>query len=185
MEDREIVDLLRARREEGLEAAEKKYGGLCFSVALNILGSREDAEEAVSDTFLKAWNSIPPNAPEHLDAYLAKLCRRTAIDKLRGNRAGKRWGGVAEQALEELSDVLPSGCTVEDDTMAAELTALLESFLRAQSSEVRLVFLRRYWYVEPIVDIANGMGFSQGKVKSMLHRTRQALKAFLEKEGYS
>ena len=185
LEDREILALFRERRAAAPEAAEEKYGGLMFSVALGVLGSREDAEEAVNDALLRAWNSIPPQEPEHLDAYLAKLCRRAAIDRLRRDRAGKRWGGVAEQAIEELADVLPDGKTVEDAVQASELTALLERFLRAQPETVRWVFLRRYWYAEPIVDIARETGFSQSKVKSMLRRTRRALGAYLEKEDFT
>ena len=184
MEDREILALFRERRAAAPEAAEEKYGGLMFSVALGVLGSREDAEEAVNDALLRAWNSIPPQEPEHLDAYLAKLCRRAAIDRLRRDRAGKRWGGVAEQALEELADVLPDRETVEDAVQTGELAALIERFLRSRPETVRLVFLRRYWYVEAIVDIARETGFSVSKIKSMLHRTRKALAAFLEKEGY-
>ncbi len=184
MEDREIVALFRERREEGIAAAEKKYGGLLFSVALGVLGSREDAGEAVNDALLRTWDSIPPNEPEHLDAYLAKLCRRAAIDRLRRDRAGRRWGGVAEQALEELADVLPDGKTVEDAVQASELAALIERFLLAQPETARWVFLRRYWYVEAVVDIARETGYSVSKVKSMLHRTRKALGVYLEKEGY-
>ena len=184
MEDREIVGLFLARREEGLEAAEKRYGSLLFSLALGVLGDREDAREAVNDALLRAWNSIPPNDPEHLDAYLAKLCRRAAIDRLRRDRAGKRWGGVAEQALEELADILPGGEDPAEAVQAGELAALLDRFLRTRPAEIRQVFLRRYWYVEAVVDIARETGYSVGKVKSMLHRTRKALGAFLEKEGY-
>ena len=165
MKDREITALFRERREEALEAAMKQYGGLCFSVALGVLGDREDAREAVNDALLRAWNSIPPQDPEFLDAYLAKLTRRAAVDRLRRDRARRR--RTAEDALE-----------------TGELTALIGRFLRSRPEAERKVFLRRYWYVEPVSGIAADLGFSESKVKSMLHRTRKALGAFLEKEGY-
>ena len=122
MEDREIVELYWQRKEEALAESQGKYGGLCRSVALGVLGSPEDAEEAFSDALLRAWNSIPPNRPAYLDAYLAKLCRRAAIDRLRHDRAGKRWGGEAALALEELEDCVPGGGGAE-----AALEAVLDA----------------------------------------------------------
>lgn len=184
MKDREITALFRERREEALEAAMKQYGGLCFSVALGVLGDREDAREAVNDALLRAWNSIPPQDPEFLDAYLAKLTRRAAVDRLRRDRAQRRWSGEASLALEELGDILTDGRTAEDALETGELTALIGRFLRSRPEAERKVFLRRYWYVEPVSGIAADLGFSESKVKSMLHRTRKALGAFLEKEGY-
>ena len=184
MEDREIVELYWQRREEALAESRKKYGGLCFSVALRVLGSREDAEEAASDALLGAWNSIPPQRPEYLDAYLAKLCRRAAIDRLPRSRAGKRWSGEAALALEELEECAFGGGDVEAQTEAKELAALIGRFLRTQPETARKVFLRRYWYVESVGEIAEAFGWSESKVKSLLFRTRKSLRSYLEKEGY-
>jgi RNA polymerase sigma-70 factor (ECF subfamily) len=185
MEDREIVELYWQRREEALGESRKKYGGLCFSVALSVLGSREDAEEAASDALLRAWNSIPPQKPEYLDAYLAKLSRRAAVDLLRRSLAGKRWSGEAALALEELEECVPSGASGPEERLeASELAALIARFLRAQPETVRKVFLRRYWYVESVSAIAEAFGWSESKVKSILFRTRKGLRRFLETEGY-
>ncbi len=184
MKDREITALFRERREEALEAAIQQYGSLCLSVAMGVLGNREDAQEAVNDALLRAWNSIPPQDPELLDAYLAKLTRRAAIDRLRRDRAKRRWSGEAALALEELGEVLTDGRTAEDALETGELAALISRFLRSRSETERRVFLRRYWYVESISVIAADLGFSESKVKSMLHRTKKSLGMFLEKEGY-
>ena len=184
MEDRQIVELFWRRDEEALGESRRKYGGLCFSVALGVLGSPEDAEEAASDALLGAWNSIPPQKPVYLDAYLAKLSRRAAIDRLRRSRAGKRWSGEAALALEELGDIVPGGGDAEAGVEAKELAALIERFLRSQPETPRKIFLRRYWYVESISEIAGAFGWSESKVKSLLFRTRKGLRSYLEKEGY-
>ena len=184
MEDREIVELYWQRREEALGESREKYGGLCHRVALGVLGSAEDAAEAVNDALLRAWNSIPPQRPNCLDAYLAKLSRRAAVDLLRHERAHKRWSGEAALALEELEDCVPGASGPEEALEAAELASLIARFLRAQPEESRKVFLRRYWYVESVAAIAEAFGFSESKVKSLLFRTRKSLRSYLEKEGY-
>lgn len=184
MEDREIVELFWQRKEEALAESQRKYGGLCRSVAQGILGSPEDAGEALNDALLRAWNSIPPNRPEYLDAYLAKLARRAAIDRLRHDRAGKRWGGEAALALEELGDCVPGGGGAEAALEASELAQLLARFLRSQPEQARQAFLRRYWYVDPLPEIAAVLGCSESKVKALLFRTRKKLRSYLEKEGY-
>ena len=122
--------------------------------------------------------------PEYLDAYLAKLCRRAAIDRLRRSRAGKRWSGEAALALEELEECASGGGDVESQTEAKELAALIGRFLRTQPETARKVFLRRYWYVESVGEIAEAFGWSESKVKSLLFRTRKSLRSYLEKEGY-
>ena len=184
MEDREIVELFWRRDEEAVVESRRKYGGLCFSVALGVLGSPEDAEEAASDALLGAWNSIPPQKPEYLDAYLAKLSRRAAIDLLRKERALKRWSGEAALALEELQDVVSGASGAEEKLEASELAGLIARFLRTRPETVRKIFLRRYWYVESVSEIAGAFGWSESKVKSLLFRTRKSLRSYLEKEGY-
>ena len=184
MEDREIVELFWQRSEKALAESRAKYGGLCRHVALGVLGSPEDAEEAVSDALLRAWNSIPPQRPDCLDAYLAKLSRRAAVDLLRKERAGKRWSGEAALALEELEDCVPGASGPEEALEASELASLIARFLRSQPELSRKVFLRRYWYVESLSEIAQAFGWSESKVKSILFRTRKGLGRFLEKEGY-
>ena len=184
MEDREIVGLFLARSEDALAESRAKYGSLCRSVALGVLGNAEDAEEAVSDALLRAWNSIPPNEPEALDAYFAKLARRAAVDRLRHDRAGRRWGGEAALALEELQEVVPGGGSPEENVEAAELAEAIARFLREQPETARKAFLRRYWYVESLSDIAAFLGCSESRVKSLLFRTRKSLRRYLKKEGY-
>ena len=185
MEDHEIVALYWDRDERAIGESEQKYGALCRGVALRVLENIEDSEECVSDTWLRSWNTIPPQRPNLLGAFLARITRNLALDRWRAARAEKRGGGETALALEELEDCVPSGASgPEEHLEASELAALIARFLRAQPEESRRVFLRRYWYVESVSAIAEAFGFSESKVKSMLFRTRKGLRRFLEKEGY-
>ena len=184
MDDGQIVALYFARSEQALAETEAKYGRYCHAVAANILPDGRDAAEAVSDAYMAAWRSIPPHRPEALGAYLAKLTRRAALKRWRAANAQKRGGGQTEAALEELAQVLPGGT---DPAQAAEgqaLTECLDRFLATLPETERRVFLRRYWYLDPIGAICQRFGFSQSKVKSMLARTRAKLAACLQKEGF-
>jgi RNA polymerase sigma-70 factor (ECF subfamily) len=183
MEDSQIVALYLQRDERALEETARKYGNYCFSITHNILGNREDAEEAVSDTYLGAWATIPPHKPVILSTFLGKIARRTAIKRYQHNRTLKRGGGELALALEELSEFLSDGNTPESAIENAELARILNEFLRKLPKEERTVFVCRYWYLDPIADIAKRFGFSQSKVKSMLARTRKKLSAALQKEG--
>ena len=183
MTDSQIVALYFDRDQRAIEETAAKYGNYCYSIVHNILQSKEDAEEAVSDTYLGAWASIPPHRPAVLRTFLGKIARRTALKKWEKMRTQKRGGGEVALALEELSEYLSDGTTPEAAIEAAELTQILNAFLRKLPKEERQVFHCRYWYLDPIADIAKRFGYSQSKVKSMLSRTRIKLRATLTKEG--
>ena len=183
MEDSEILDLYFARSEQAIAETDRKFGGYCYAIAYNILTSREDSEECVSDTYLAAWNAIPPRRPGLLAAFLGKLTRHISIDRWRRGHAQKRGGGEMVLALEELQD-----CAGSQDAETAlaekELTRLLNAFLATLPEVERNVFLCRYWYLDSIQTISERAGFTQSKVTSMLHRTRGKLRKKLSEEGY-
>ena len=185
MEDERIVELFFRRDERAIEEAAYAHGGLCRSLALRLLGDFQDAEECVSDTLLAAWNSIPPHRPEKLPAYLARLTRNLALRRRRDAERLKRGGGEADMALEELEECLPARESVERTVERRELAKALERFLRTLSRTERRVFLGRYWYCESVRELAERFGFSESKVKSMLCRTRERLRRYLEKEGFT
>lgn len=183
MEDSAIIDLYFQRSEEAISATADKYGNYCFSIARNILPDRLDCEEAVNDTYLAAWKAIPPHIPQSLAAFLGKITRRICLTRWQSVHTAKRGGGELPLALEELSGCIPSPMDVQQQMETAELTALLDSFVRHLPQTERWVFLRRYWYLDSVSNIAGRFGFSQSKVKSMLFRTRNKLRILLEKEG--
>lgn len=184
MDDRQIIDLYFARQEQAIEETAKKYGKYCFAIARNILQNRSDAEETVNDTYIGAWNSIPPHYPAILSTYLGKITRRLALKRWTANRTQKRGGGETALALEELAGCIPSDFDVESRMEMTELTRILNGFVRNLPQPNRNIFLCRYWYLDSIEAIARRYGFSQSKVKSMLSRTRKKLYAHLQKEGY-
>ena len=183
MDDSRIIGLFNARNETAIYEIEKKYQSYCLSIANNILNDREDAAECVNDVFFGAWNSIPPHAPVNLAAYLGKITRNLALKKWRERSAAKRGGGNVSVSLEELEECVPSGHPVEEYAEIKELTGMIDSFLAALPETERRVFLRRYWYFDSIDDICGRFGFGKSKVKMMLKRTRDRLRATLEKEG--
>lgn len=182
MEDEKIVELYFSRSEQAIAETRRQYGGLCWSIAYGVLGNREDAEESVSDAFLDAWNSIPPQRPNSLGAYLSRLTRRRAIDKWRGLGAEKR-GKNMTLALHELEDCIPAPGGPEEALAAAELKGLIVRFLSELPKEQRQLFLLRYWYLESIGDLAKRLGWSQSKVKTTLFRVRKKLMNFLREKG--
>lgn len=183
MTDYDIVKLYLERSEKAIGETEKKYGGYCITVAKNILGNELDAEECVNDTYLRAWNSIPPNKPKKLNTYLGKITRNLAINRYHHYNAEKRGNGQTDLVLEELNFCLPSESETEKDFDEKLLTKSIEHFLKAQSREKRNIFLRRYWYASSIGEIARDFSMSESKVKSILFRMREKLKLHLEKEG--
>ena len=184
MDDRQIVDLYFQRNEQAIRETAKKYGPYCFSIARNILQNTADAEETVNDTYIGAWRSIPPHRPALLSTYLGKITRHLALKRWKASRTRKRGGGEVTLALEELAGCIPSDFDVESRMELVELTRILNQFVQNLPITEQQVFLRRYWYLESIADIAAAFGFSQSKVKSMLLRTRKKLYAHLQKEGY-
>lgn len=182
MEDAKIVALYADRNEQAIEETEKKYRRYCWTIACNILGDPEDAAECVNDAWLAAWNSIPPHSPEQLGLYLGKLTRRAALKKLRLTHAAKRGGGEGVLALEELKECLPAGNSVEDGVLAQAVATGINKFLSGLSGLHRQMFVRRYWFLEPVDTIALELGCSRSKVSSILHRTRIRLREYLMKE---
>ena len=184
MDDKSIVDLYFARDQEAITQTDKKYGHYCYRIAYNILTNREDAEESVSDTYVAAWRAIPPRRPSVLSTFLGKITRHIAIDRWRERNASKRGGGEVPLALEELQDCVAGMQNVEMDYERKEIIKAYVKFLDALPVTERRVFLCRYWYVDSVEAIADKFGFSQSKVKTMLHRTRAKLRKQLAEEGY-
>ena len=183
MDDSKIIDLYWARSQQAIAESERKYGAYCRAIAGNILPRREDAEECVNDTWLRAWNAIPPQRPGVLQAFFGRLTRNLCLDRWRKDHAAKRGGSQTELALEELEDCLAARERVED-AMDAEHTAnLISQFVRELPRQDRLLFVRRYWYLDDIKALAKQFGMGQSQVKSRLHRMRLRLKTHLEKEG--
>lgn len=184
MEDQNIIALYFQRSEDAIVETDKKYGGYCYSIAYNILTNREDSEESVSDTYLAAWRTIPPRRPGLLQSFLGKITRHLSIDRWRSRSACKRGGGEIILALEELEGCVSGGETPEQALHRKELTALINRFLEALPETERSVFLCRYWYLDSVAEIGEHFSFSESKVTSMLHRTRNKLRKMLEKEGW-
>ena len=184
MEDKSIIRLYFARQEQAIEETEKKYGKYCFSIAHNILADREDAQECVNDTWLDAWNSIPPHRPNSLALFLGKITRRVSIDKWRRRNARKRGGGELALVLDELYQCIPDEIDVEKEFEKKCLAEVINSFVKSLPDGERRVFLCRYWYMDPVRSICKRFGYSESKVKSMLFRTREKLKKKLCEEGF-
>ena len=185
MEDRRIVELYWERNEEAIAASSAKYGGYCCRIALRILASREDAEECVGDTWLRAWDAMPPSRPERLDTFLGRITRNLSLDRWRALHARKRGQGQAELALEELGECLGAPETVEQAAEAAALAESLDRFLEALPQEKRVLFVRRYWYLCSVEELAAWSGRRRGTVAASLFRLREALREHLEKEGFT
>ena len=183
MEDTDIVELYWQRSQQAVPETAAKYGGYCRIVAYNILSTDEDAEECVNDTWLGAWNSMPQNRPRLLRPYLAKLTRWISLGRLRDQNCLKRGGGEVSLALEELSESLDAGFDLQRQIEMKELAAAIRRFTAELGEEQRQVFLARYWFMAPVEEIAGSFGFTPSKVKSMLLRTRRALRDYLEEEG--
>ena len=183
MEDAAIVDLYWQRSDDAIPVTICKYGGYCRTIATNILSHPEDAEECVNDTWLSAWNSMPTHRPQRLAPYLGKLTRWLSLNRLDERNSLKRGGGEASLALEELSETLDSGADVQRALERKELADAVNRFLETLTVPERRVFLARYWVLLPVKGIAARYDFTQGKVKSMLLRTRRRLGKFLKEEG--
>ena len=181
MEDSKIIDLFFARNEDAIRHTDDTYGRRLFMLADNIVKNDQDAEESVSDTYRKAWDTIPPRRPNHFFAYLAKICRHFALGRLDWNNAAKRKAEVVS-LTQEMEGCIPDR-NRDAQMTGRELGMLLDTFLRSLSPENRMVFLRRYWYVDTIAEIAVRYGISESAVNMRLNRTRAKLSAFLEKEG--
>ena len=185
--DRQLEELQRRREEAEAAIAESsaKYGGYCYQIAFRILALREDAEECVGDTWLRAWEAMPPSRPGRLDTFLGKITRNLSLDRWRALRAQKRWQGQAELALTELGDCLPASGGVEQEVEAAALAESLNRFLESLPQEKRVLFVRRYWYLCSVEELAAWSGRRRGTVSAALFRLRQDLQEHLEREGFT
>ena len=184
MADRRIIDLYWQRDENAVRETDAVYGAYCCAIARNILGSREDAEECVSDTWLQAWNSVPPQRPANLRLFLAKITRNLAFNKYKARTAYKRGGGEIAAVLDELEDCLADGTDTESAYFAKELEQGVGRFVRTLAERERCVFVRRYFFTEPVAEIAARYGLTEKNVMVILSRTRQKLKNYLKQEGY-
>lgn len=182
MTDNEIVSLFESRDESGLTAVREQYGNLLRSVARGILRSEQDAEECESEALLRAWNSIPPAKPERLCAYLCRIARRLALDRLDYNSAQKR--SAETLPIDELAECIGGSSDAADRLSERELSGLLNGFLRAQDKTTRVIFMRRYWFGDTTAEIAKLLHTSESMVKSRISRTLKKLREYLRKEGY-
>lgn len=183
MEEKDIIELYWARSECAIAETDQKYGKLCYRIAFNILANRQDSEECVNDTYLKAWSTMPPKRPRKLSAFLGKITRNLALNRYEKNTAEKRGGGEVPAALEELAECIPDPVSVESAVENSILVDRLNAFLEGLPAEPRKIFMRRYWQVCTIQEIAQLYGISESKVKVSLFRTRSKLRSFLEQEG--
>lgn len=184
MEDSQIIALYWQRSQDAVSETATKYGAYCFAVAENILHNAEDSEECVNDTWLRAWDAMPPQRPGVLRLFLARITRNLAFDRFRARNAEKRFGGEMALVLDELAECLGGGASAEAAFEAAELRESIRRFVRALPERDGNVTARRYFFAEPIADIAKRYGLSESNVTVILSRTRGKLKAHLLKEGY-
>ena len=183
MDDKEIVQLYWERSEQAIAETDIKYGKYCFSIAYNALANREDAEESVSDTYMAVWNQLPPKRPAVLSAFLGKITRYISINRWKERSAQKRGGGEITLTLEELQECVDGKQDVEEICSSREMIRAYDRFLDTLPKMERDIFLRRYWFFDPIDEIADSCGFTRSKVASILHRTRGKLRKQLDKEG--
>lgn len=183
MDDCEIVNMYLARLERAIEETDRKYGSAGRSIAMNILGNREDAEECVNDAYMVAWNTIPPQKPDPFRTYLFRIVRNRALAKYHFNTAKKR-NSHYDMALEELEGCISTPFSVEEALEAKELSTILDRFLAIQDQKTRVIFVRRYWFGDPVALIAAKLSMKPNAVSVHLNRTRAKLRAFLRKEGY-
>lgn len=184
MDDNGIIQLYWDRNDQAIKATSDKYGHYCRAIARNILNNEEDAEECVNDTYLNAWESMPPHWPEQLAAFLGKITRNLSFNKYKRNHAEKRGGGEITLVLDELTDCVSDTDDVEQMFDRQELVKTIDSFVRSLSPEKRNVFVRRYWYADSVSAIAADHGMPQGTVSKALERTRKQLKMYLTERGF-
>ena len=184
MQDHDIIALYFARSEQAIRESSAKYGNYCLSIAQNILRSLQDAEECVNDTWLRAWNSIPPARPDHLQLYLGGITRHLSLDRYRKLHRDKRGGGEMVLALEEMQELACPDTDVRTLDSEREFYEVINRFLRARPLRERNLFIRRYYYVDSIEAIARRYGLTVNNVKKILSRTRVKLRDYLEQEGY-
>ncbi len=182
MDDKQIIDLYFARDEQAIAETEQKYGRFCWRIAMNVLDVWEDAEECISDTWLSAWKQIPPTVPQSLKAFLGRIVRNLSISRLRAMRAKKRYNGM-EVLLSELGDCVPSDQHVEQTVEAKELSGYISEWLDSLSEEDCALFVRRYWFGDPVQELAEKCGITATQMAQRMLRLRKSLRAALEQKG--
>lgn len=182
MKDTEIIERYWQRDEAAIARTSEKYGSYCYSVANNILHNREDSLECLNDTWLRAWNSIPPHKPKNLKIFLAKIVRNLAFNKFEERNAKKRGGGEIVFVLDELEECIPNPHDVESEISIKELEKSIDSFVRGLSRRDANLFIRRYFFTEPIKAVAERYGLSENNVTVLLSRIRRKLRKYLEQE---
>jgi RNA polymerase sigma-70 factor (ECF subfamily) len=184
MEDNSIIQLYWDRDDHAIQATSEKYGHYCKSIAKNILHNEEDAEECVNDTYLNAWNSMPSHWPDQLSTFLGKITRTLSFNKYKHDHAEKRGSGELALVLDEPADCVSGQDDVEQIVDLQELSCAINTFVRSLSPEKRNLFVRRYWYADPVSTIAADTGLLPGTVSKTLERTRKQLKAYLTERGF-
>ena len=184
MDDAKIVQLYWDRNEQAIPATADKYGNYCTSIAKNILGNREDAEECVNDTYLNAWNSMPPHRPSILSTFLGKIVRNLSIKRYKYNTADKRGGGQLPVVLDEIAEFVSDTDSVEQEIDRKELLRAIDNFLGTLTAEKRSLFVRRYWHFDSVSDIANRFGMTENNVSVTLNRLRLKLHNYLLERGF-
>lgn len=182
MQDEQIIDLYWARSQDAILHTEEKYGVYCRSIAFRILESQEDSDECVNDTWLHAWQSMPPTRPVFLKAFLGRITRNLSLNLLEKKRAGKRGGKERDLCLDELSECISSAASTDHVAEQMVLTDTLNRFLQSLSKEDRVLFVQRYWYLCPVKDLASRTGMGESSVKMRLLRMRRKLEEMLRKE---
>lgn len=184
MEDQKIIDLFWNRNEAAISSASKQYGRYCHSIAFRILHNEEDSAECVNDTWYQAWNTIPPTRPQYLSAFFGKITRNLAINTFKSGHTARRGGNMIAQPLEELEECLEASSNdVEEKIDEKLLRETLNHFLEQLPEKDRILFVRRYFYVDSVREIAQSMGMKESNVKVTLFRIREKLKSCLLKEG--
>ena len=184
MEDGRIIELFYERSEQAIAELSEKYGVLCHRIADNILKDAMDAEECVNDAYLAVWNTVPPQRPDPLSSYLCRIVRNLAVKKYHQKTAKKR-NSFYDVAIEEISECLPSGMSVEEEFEAREMSRLIDSFLETLDPDSRIMFVLRYWHSCSVGDIAKRFHVSSHYVSVRLFRIRKSLKKYLDREGVS
>lgn len=184
MQDPMILDLYFARNEQALVETQKAYGSYIYAIAQRIVG-HEDAEEITSDTYMAAWNSIPPNRPEHFRLYLARIARNLSFNRYKQERAQKRGGSQMDSSLEELSEIISTSSPIDSEMEKKELRNCLNTFTKELPDRERSLFVGRYFYVRSVNDLAEEMGITPNHAAVLLKRTRAKLKDYLGKEGFA
>ena len=183
MEDSSIVNLYWQRSDKAISETNRKYGRYCHTIAYNICGINEDAEECVNDTWFRAWNLMPDKRPAVLSTFLGKITRNLALDNLKAKNRKKRGGGEGFIALDELEECIPDKMNLERDVESREFETAIGVFVSDLPETEKKVFVLRYWFLSPVTEISDKLGFSQSKTKSILFRTRKKLREYLQEEG--